>query len=425
MTPNLEWLFSRQRFGIRPGLGRVRELLERAGHPERAFRSILVGGTNGKGSAASTLASILERRGERVGLFTSPHLSYVAERFRVNGEMLALETLEEALVKLRPEAARLEATFFEILTVLACQLFEGAGVRWAVMEVGLGGRYDATNALEPVLSILTGVSLDHTDILGDTVELIAEDKAQIFRAERPAFAGAVGAALGVIREEATRIGARLRVVGEVGSADIGVEVRSSDWRGLELRVRWPDERLEVRTPLLGRHQARNVALAVAAARELGVPDEAVRGGTKATRWPGRLEPLPYRGRTVLLDGAHNPEAARVLALALDDLGVRGFTLLFGAGEDKDVKGILSALEPQAERVFLTRSSLSPRATPPETLKALASRGAAVADPLRALEQAIEGTPEGGTVLAAGSLYLVGELRPYLLGEALERLERWQ
>lgn len=421
LPPNLRWLFERQRFGVRPGLARVRALLARLGHPERAFEAALIGGTNGKGSTASTLASALGAAGARVGLFTSPHLSRVGERFVVDGVELPTSRLEQALAALRPAAEREEATFFEILTALACLLFAEAGVRRAVFEVGLGGRFDATNALEPVLSILTGVALDHTEVLGDTVAAIARDKAQIFRAGRPALAGATGEALVVVRAEAGRIGARLVVLGE----ELRVEVGASGWRGLELSLRWSDAELEVATPLIGRHQARNVALAVAAAHALGVSDEAIRRGVAATRWPGRLEPVRYQGRTVLLDGAHNPEAAGALAAALRELGAEGVTLVFGTSKDKDAAGILAPLLPLAARVILTQARLSPRAAPPQALRRHAPRAEVREDWQEALELALAETPPEVPLLVAGSLYLVGEVRPYLLGEPLEALERWQ
>lgn len=418
---HLAWLMARQRFGMRPGLERVRALLERLGRLDAAFASVLVGGTNGKGSTASTLASILQADGRRVGLFTSPHLSAFGERFLVNGQPVEEAELERALDVLRPEAEALEATFFEILVALACKLFAAAQVDAAAMEVGLGGRYDATNALEPVLSILTGVALDHTEILGSSVEAIARDKAQIFRAGRPAYTGATGSALAVVREEAGRIGTQLVALGE----ELRVEVLASGWQGLELTLRWPEAELEVATPLIGRHQARNVALAVAAGRALGADDGALRRGVAATRWPGRLEPLTYRGRRVLLDGAHNPEAAGALAAALRDLGVRRVTLVFGMSQDKDAAGILAALLPLAERVVLTKARLSPRAAPPEALRQHAPQGLVVSDWREALETALELNPKEVPVLVVGSLYLIGEVRPYLLGEALEGLERWQ
>lgn len=421
LPPNLSWLFARQRFGVRPGLARVRALLARLGNPERAFEAVLVGGTNGKGSTASTLASALGAAGARVGRFTSPHLSRVGERFVISGAELPTSRLEHALAALRPAAEREEATFFEILTALACALFAEAGVRRAVFEVGLGGRFDATNALEPVLSIVTGVALDHTEVLGDTVAAIARDKAQIFRAGRPALTGATGEALAVVRREAAAIGAPLTVLGEA----LAVEVRSSGWRGLELTLRWPDHDLELATPLIGRHQARNVALAAAAARLLGAEDEAIRQGAAATRWPGRLEPVRYRGRTVLLDGAHNPAAAEALAAALRELGAEGLTLVFGASQEKDVAGILAPLLPMAARVIFTRARLSPRASPPAALRRHAPRAAVREDWQEALELALAETPPEAPLLVAGSLYLVGEVRPHLLGEPLEGLERWQ
>lgn len=190
LTADLEWLFARQRFGVHPGLSRVRALLARLGDSQERFRAVLVGGTNGKGSTAATLAAILTAAGERTGLFTSPHLTRFSERFVVAGRECPPEVVLEALARVRPHAEAEDASFFEIVTALGCLLFAEAGVSVAVMEVGLGGRLDATNVLDPVLSVVTNVALDHTAILGDTREAIAAEKSGILRVGRPAVTGA-------------------------------------------------------------------------------------------------------------------------------------------------------------------------------------------------------------------------------------------
>lgn len=305
----LDWLFARQRFGVQLGLERMRALLAALDHPEGAFESLLVGGTNGKGSVTSTLASILHAAGRPVGRFTSPHLTHFRERFTLAGEPVGEAPLLRALKDVRPHAERLGATFFEITTAVALLLFARAGVTVAVMEVGLGGRLDATNALSPRLSVITGVALDHTEVLGGTVAEIAIEKAGILRPGRLALTGAAGEALAVIAREAARLGAPLWRLGH----EISVTARDEGWRGSSLTVGTPAGALAVRTPLIGAHQVPNTALAVAAARALEVPDAAIVRGVAGVRWPGRLEPVPYRGRTVLLDGAHNPAAAAALA----------------------------------------------------------------------------------------------------------------
>ena len=416
LEPQLSWLFARQRFGVKPGLTRVKALLARLGEPQRQFDAVLVGGTNGKGSCSSTLAGILSASGRRTGLFTSPHLTRFGERVLVDGEQLADAELLRGLTTLRPHAEALEATFFEIVTALACLLFARAEVEIAVMEVGLGGRLDATNILSPRLSVITGVALDHTEILGGTVAEIAAEKAGIMRSQTPTLTGATGVALGVLRKMAHNLGVPLLVLGE----DIVLRARDLGWSGVRCEIRSSLAPLMVTTPLLGLHQARNVALAAVAAQLLEVSSEAVRQGVARTRWPGRLEPVPFRERTFLLDGAHNPEAAWALAAAVRRLGAVPVKLIFGVAADKAVPEIVSALEPAVSEVILTRARLSPRAAPPASLAPYWNVPTAVTHaPQEALELALERTAPGEVVVVAGSLYLIGEIRPLLLGATQE------
>lgn len=412
---HLDWLFARQRFGARPGLGRVRDLLEGLGRPQDQFRTVLVGGTNGKGSTAATLAACLTAGGTRAGLFTSPHLTRFSERFVVAGQELSAAQVQGALGRVRPLAEALEATFFEVVTALGCLLFAQAGVQTAVMEVGLGGRHDATNVLDPVLSIVTNVGLDHTEVLGDTVQAIAAEKAGILRAGRPALSAAAPEVWPLLERE----GADLWVAGR----ELRWRARSQGWAGHEITLDTPAGALSLHTPLLGQHGADNAALAAAAALRLGIAPEDIRQGVAATRWPGRLEPLPWRGGRVLLDGAHNPDGARALAGAVAELGTGPLPLIFGAASDKDLAGVAAALRPLASEVILTRAVLSPRAAAPHTLAPLFA-----GLPLRLTgspQEALAALAPGALALACGSLYLVGELRPLLLGEAGEGRERHQ
>ncbi|MBB5236004.1 bifunctional folylpolyglutamate synthase/dihydrofolate synthase [Deinococcus budaensis] len=411
---DLDWLFARQRFGVHPGLTRVAALLGRLGEPQTAFRTVLVGGTNGKGSTAATLAGILTAGGERSGLFTSPHLTRFAERFVVAGQEVPEETVLEALGRLRPHAEAVEASFFEIVTALGCLLFAGSGVTTAVMEVGLGGRLDATNVLDPALSVITGVALDHTEVLGGTLEAIAGEKAGILRAGRPAVTGVSASVLPRLDAQ----GADLWALGR----ELTLEAQSLGWEGWEVQLALPHTRLHFCTPLLGEHGARNAALAAAAAWRLGVGEQAIQAGAAGVRWPGRLEVLPWRGGRVLLDGAHNPDGARALAAALRGLGVERLPVVFGAAGDKDVAGVAAALREVASEVILTRAVLSPRAADPADLAAhfqgLPLRlSASPAEALALLPP--------GLAAVCGSLYLIGEVRPRLLGEGGEARERWQ
>jgi dihydrofolate synthase/folylpolyglutamate synthase len=418
---DLAWLFARQRFGVKPGLSRVSALLNQLGNPHTRFESILVGGTNGKGSTSAAIYAILLAAGRRAGLFTSPHLTYFRERFQVAGEMLPEETVLAGLARVRGPAEACGATFFEIVTALGCLLFAEAGVKTAVMEVGLGGRFDATNVLKPQLSVVTGVSLDHTDILGETVEQIAHEEGGIMRGGRLCLTGAEGGALKVLQDQALASGATLLTLRELGPT-----IRPLGWRGVEVAVDSPWGELCARTPLIGAHQGRNAALATLAAQALGVDPATIQKGLAQTRWPGRLEPIGYQGRTFLLDGAHNPEAAACLAEAVQALEIAPLPLIVAVSADKDLAAITSALGQVASRVIVTRAKLSPRACDPETLAAYFSLPVTLAPtPAEALEQALSLTRPGQTVLVAGSLYLIGELRPLLLGATCEGFERWQ
>ena len=415
-SPLLDWLFARQRFGIHPGLGRVQALLGRLGEPQDRFQSVLVGGTHGKGSTAATLAAMLQAESQRVGLFTSPHLTHFAERFQVAGEPLKTAEVEAALQQVQPHAEEVGASFFEIVTALGCLLFARVGVDAAVMEVGLGGRLDATNALAPALSVITNVALDHTEILGETHEAIAAEKAGILRAGRPAVTGVNPDLRGILDQE----GADLWALD-----DLPLEVRSLGWEGAEVMLGLPDGALSFRTPLLGAHGARNAALAALAAHRLGVSPEAIRAGAAGTVWPGRLDVMPFAGGRVLLDGAHNPDGAAALVAALRELGVERLPVVFGAAGDKDLSGVAAALVPLAECVILTRAVLSPRAADPQALAPLfpdvpvtvAPSPAEALDVLRDLKAPL--------ALVCGSLYLIGEVRPLLLGGVAELRERWQ
>jgi dihydrofolate synthase / folylpolyglutamate synthase len=416
----LDWLFVRQRFDL--GLGRTKDLLALLNHPQDRFKSIIVGGTNGKGSTSATLASILKSAGYKTALFTSPHLTYFSERFQVNGERITDLKIEETLRKVKPLAEQVEASFFEIVTALGCQLFADAGTEYAVMEVGMGGRFDATNVLDPVLSIITGIALDHTKYLGDTLEQIAFEKAGILRPNRLALTGAKEGALGVIRERARELEASLQVLDE----DIHTTLHAVSWEGIDVSIRNAYGEVRVHSPLLGLHQVRNVALAVTAAQSLGLSSRAIQLGVAGTKWAGRLEKILYQNRLFLLDGAHNPEAAEVVRDTLKALNVPPVTLLFGIAKDKDVAHVLKMLESVARQVILTKAQLSPRAAEPLELAELSTKPhVLIPKLLEAIEHAIATTKPGDIILVAGSLYLIGEVRPYVLGEVGETFERYQ
>jgi dihydrofolate synthase/folylpolyglutamate synthase len=350
----------------------------------------LIGGTNGKGSTAAFISAILTAAGVPCGLYTSPHLVSVTERVRLSDGDVSAAALDEVLRLIAAVAAPglRGPTYFEALTVAAFELFRRARVSVAIVEVGIGGRLDATNVLAPDVSVVTNVAADHLDVLGPALEDVAREKAGIFRKGQPVLLGASGTAEGpraALHAEARRIGARL------------VEIPPAAGTAFSLP---------------GAHQRQNLALALAAARAVAPLDEAAVGrGLAAVRWPGRLQRLERAGaRPLLLDGAHNPPGASALAEHLDVTGLAGrIDLLFGGMSDKDLPGVFAPLAARARRIVLVAPE-SPRAEKPEALRVRLGRpdletADSVAEGLARLEEA----DGNGPVLVAGSLYLVGEV----------------
>lgn len=384
----LRWLDALGPQKIRPGLARTRALLAALGNPQASFRTLLIGGTNGKGSTAAAVASILEAAGLRVGLTTSPHLVRVNERVRLCGRDVSGARLDSALSLVAAVSGEgsLRPTYFESLVVAACELFRRARVEVGVVEVGIGGRLDATNVLEPEVSVVTNVEADHLETLGPSLADVAREKAGIFRKGRLALTAATGVGLDVLRSEAERSGARL------------LEIPPSP--------AWDDV-----SPLPGAHQRANLALAVEAARAFTLLDDAtVRRGIASIRWPGRLQTVPRPGlRPLLVDGAHNPAGAAALAAHLDAAGLSGrVDLVFGVLADKAAGEMFAPLAERARRVVLVAPS-SPRAVPAEALAArLGQPQLARADSLADALATLEGPGEDAPILVAGSLVLAGE-----------------
>ncbi|HWG85919.1 MAG TPA: folylpolyglutamate synthase/dihydrofolate synthase family protein [Deinococcales bacterium] len=417
----LDWLYLQQERGVHPGLGRVRQLLGLLGDPQDSFRSVQVGGTNGKGSTTRMLSTILRAAGwGPVGEYTSPHLHRFSERLQVDGREVGDEELADLLATLRHLHMTVPATFFEIVTAAALEHFRRSGVRWAVLEVGMGGRLDATTAASIELAVITGVSLDHTAILGGTVEEIASEKAGIIRPSVPVVTGAAGAALAEIERRAREMGAPLWVLGrEVVLASRTVP------DGQEVVVETPAGRASGPVQLRGAHQARNAALAAAAALALGAPPEAVGEGLAATRWPGRLDLVPGQP-DVLVDAAHNPEGAAALASHVRDEHPERYVTLVVAGlADKDLGGVAAELAPLASLVIATRPRTAGRAASPEAVAAHYPGALSAPDPAAALAMARERTPAGGLVVVAGTIPLAAEALEVLRGTSGEGRTRLQ
>jgi dihydrofolate synthase/folylpolyglutamate synthase len=393
--------------GMRPGLDRIEALLAAIGNPERAFRIVQVGGTNGKGSVSAMLAAILEAAGHRVGLYTSPHLRDFRERIRVNGKEISEADVVDGVEAIGTLVARLDATMFEAATALGLDHFARESVDIAVLEVGLGGRLDATTVGEPAVEVLSRIDYDHQAYLGDTLVQIAGEKAAIIRAGVAFAARQEPEVEEVLIRRASEQGVPLAIEGR----ELHVTASHGTLDGQQLDLEGPDWRLkDVHCRLLGAFQPGNALLAVAAARELGASEDAVRRGLLAVEWPGRFQILRH-DPVLIVDGAHNPGGARALAASLRAyFPHEALTLVVGISADKDQAGILGALAPLASRLILT-AYRGPRAAPPAALRALVPpTGGRVdtADSLHAALTLAMEEPRTPVICVAGSLYLVGE-----------------
>ena len=393
--------------GMRPGLERIEAMLDAIGRPEQAFTIVQVGGTNGKGSISAMLAAILQAAGRRVGLYTSPHLAHYRERIRVDGRPISESDFVDGVDALGTLITRLDLTVFEAGTALALDHFCRERVDVAVLEVGLGGRLDATTVGKPRVVVLGPIDYDHQHELGDTLTLIATEKAAIIRSGVAFSARQHPEAEAVITRRAAEAGVPLSLEGR----DLRVAPLDFTLEAQRLHLEGPDWRIpDVGCGLLGVYQPGNALLAAAAARELGADEGAIRAGLRGARWPGRFQ-IFRRDPLVILDGAHNPAGARALAASLRAyFPGRPVTFVIGVLADKDAGGILAALRPLAARVILTASA-NPRAAPPDALRALLPAGARVdtaRSPQDALTMAIAEDPRR-IVCVAGSLSLIGDV----------------
>jgi dihydrofolate synthase/folylpolyglutamate synthase len=405
---------------MRPGLERIHALLDRLGHPEAGLRILHVGGTNGKGSVCALAEAIFRAAGLRTGLYTSPHLRDLSERIRISGTPIEADRLARCVGALG-DALDDGVTFFEAMTAVALAAFRDAAVDVAVLEVGLGGRWDATNVGSPLAAVVTRIDYDHQEYLGHRLEEIAAEKAAIIR-------GGVALSAAQAAEAMTAIEARCRALGVplwVEGRDLHAEVMRSDHHGHRLHLTGPGWMMrDVDLALAGGFQPANAALAVGAARSVAqaagvpLPDAAIRKGCVAVRWPGRFQVLPAQaGRpAIVLDGAHNPGGAAALAASLAGCfpGAR-LTLILGISVDKDRAGILKVLAPLATRIVLTAAA-HPRATPPAELAValppVDARVALAANAGEALDLALA-DPAAEVVCVAGSLFLVGDALAWL------------
>ncbi len=421
----LKELYGLERFGIKLGLETVRELLARLGNPHEAFPAVHVTGTNGKGSVCAFLDAILRAAGYRVGLYTSPHLVKFNERIRVDGRMILDADVARLYGEVKPhmeamaaESETKQPTFFEVTTAMAFRYFVERDIDVAVVEVGMGGRLDATNVVRPEVTAITRIGLEHTENLGKTIERIAREKAGILKPGVPVVTVAQPA-LKVVQARAAELGCPVTVVGR----DVRYSRTAFDLQGQDLVV-GDGASLALRIPLLGSFQPENAATACAIAlamrgRGWELPDEAIVRGFENARWPGRLQVVRDEP-VVLVDSAHNAPAAGALAESLRELFPETkVTFVLGVLNDKDLAGIAGHLGPLAARVIATRPK-TPRAFEQEDIRNAFDPFApvdAVPDVKEALTAAIKNAGTDDVIVVTGSIYTVGE--------ALELLGGWE
>ena len=409
----LEKLYSRRRFGIKPGVDRVRVLLARLGNPENDFRSIHVVGTNGKGSTSAFLSSILTRAGYRTAQFSSPHLVRFSERFRINGAEYPAGRLCDCLETVL-EAAPEEATFFEITTALAAFIFSKEKVELAIIEAGMGGRSDATAAIAGELTIITPIALDHSEYLGATLAEIATEKAGIIEAGTPVVcAGQEASVLSAVQGQCFHGGNDLRVYGEDFSASWNPAGRLY-YTGIHSKL------MGLVPGIPGRYQGGNAALAMAAAELLDaagttISTPAIEQGIAGAHWPGRMELIPGNP-PLLLDGAHNPAGSLALAEALSDYPRQRILLVSGVCADKDVQRIFAPLTTLVDRVYTVTPKVE-RAMNDAELSRLFTEMGLVSRPCGAVTDGILAARSeavaGDLILVCGSLFVVGEAKAWL------------
>jgi dihydrofolate synthase/folylpolyglutamate synthase len=414
-------------------LGHMRVVLAALENPEQRFPSVLIAGTNGKGSTAATLASILQASGLRTGLYTSPHLVRINERIRIGEEQIGdddfalIHELVDRLAERLVGEGELpwHPSFFEMLTAIAFEYFSRRKVDIAVLEVGMGGRLDATNVVEPRVSVITDISLDHQKFLGNTVTEIAGEKAGIIRPggvvvtlpQQPQANDVIGHTILELGARAVNAAPYVPPVSPASSKYLALSAQKTAVSRYPLQVM--GEQIMVETPLLGRHQLRNVALAIAAAEELGrqgfpVKASSIERGIRETHWPGRFQVIPAAASApeYVFDVAHNPAGAWALRSTLSaGYPERPLTFVFGAMRDKAIGEMAEILFPLADRVIATRAD-NPRSASPEEIRAAASRTSTqieeAAEVAAAVELARSSTQPNAVVVITGSIYIVGE-----------------
>lgn len=415
-------------------LDRMHELCALLNSPHHAFKSVHVAGTKGKGSTCEMTAACLEACGYAVGIYTSPHLLDIRERIRINRTQISEAQFVRVAIRVQEAASRLapesgEPTFFELLTAMAFAHFAEEAVDVAVIEVGLGGRLDSTNIITPEVTAITNISRDHWQILGDTLEKIAKEKAGIFKSGVPAITvQQTPGVLQTLKDAAARAGTRLEVVGE--DIEFSHRFEANHTHGPHMLVGLATDRTSfehISVPLMGEHQAFNCGLALAILDRLGergfrITDARITKGLASVRMPGRMEIVRENPR-VLLDGAHNAESIKALIRAIGtQVPYDSMIVIFGCAADKDIPGMLAEIALGADKVIFTRTRGSARAADPQELaRRFTEENERMAQTAASLEEALalagRGVGRDDLICITGSLHLVGEAKGLMLKSA--------
>ncbi len=411
-----EWLTRFQRFGMNLGLKRIQFLMDSLDHPEQQYRVVHVAGTNGKGSVCRFIGNILKNAGYQVGLYTSPHLKTVFERFCINDIMISEKDFATVATMVKPAVDHLidkgeQPTYFEVCTMMMFQFFALNQVDIAVIEVGLGGRYDATNIVDPLVSVITNVSKDHQQVLGTQIEDIAGEKAGIIKKNRPVVTAATGVALNVIKEKAATLSSPVHVITEEN-----IQLLQRNEHGQHIRCTCWLESYSINTSLLGSFQQQNIALAITAievlqTQGLFLSKEAIIQGIETMHHPGRMQIL-QKNPLVLIDGAHNESAMNALFESIKDLFLgKKIILILGLLHDKDIRNITKIIAVCADTVIITKPD-SNRAENPEIIaeqlrKHHYNKPIKISPSIRqAIQMGLEEAKTTDLILITGSLYLL-------------------
>ena len=420
----LDWLYSFEKFGMKLGLERINHIAKELGNPHLNYKVIHVGGTNGKGSVCKFLESILTRAGFKVGVYTSPHLQHISERITVNKKMIKEDELVNQVEKIKPIIEDMmkkgqTPTFFEVFTGIAFQFFADCKVDFAVIEVGLGGRFDATNIVTPEVSVITNISFEHQNVLGKTVEKIAFEKAGIIKKDVPVVTAAKEGALKVISKVAKENNSYIEII------------KNSNWKRLDFDSLSQDFLIEgfldsykVRTSLMGKIQGENIALAIGAIeflknKKFEISNKAIIEGIKNTVNPGRVEVISYNP-TIVLDGAHNIDSIKLLSDTIkNDFEFDRLILVIGILSDKDVKEMLDLIIPLSDFIVVTKSQNKRACSTVELRKIIEDLN--LHKPIvvkETIENAINYcksiSKENDLICITGSLFTVGEARDFFL-----------